>query len=189
MTGNAGVAIGIRCLVLVFVVIGFIFIVSADCEDGQIDINSASVEELDEIIGIGPVYAGRIIENRPFNSVNDLTKVSGIANKTLEKIKTQGLACVDNDENKTVDEPNVVDKEDIDKEAEDDVEEIIEENVLVLNNDVEKKVETISLNNENVEGENNLVYVSKNAQVIDYLPYGFAIFLIFIIGILIWEKR
>lgn len=33
-----------------------------------------------------------------------------------------------------------------------------------------------------------LVYISKDAVVTDYLIYGFAIFLIFVIGILVWER-
>lgn len=60
----------------------------------SIDINTASSEELDEITGIGPVLAQRIIEARPFNSLDDLTKVKGIGEKTLQKIKDQGLARV-----------------------------------------------------------------------------------------------
>jgi competence ComEA-like helix-hairpin-helix protein len=69
-------------------------LISASCNSTQIDINSASAEELDNLAGIGKVYAERIILGRPFGSVDDLLKISGIGNKTLEKIKTQGLACV-----------------------------------------------------------------------------------------------
>jgi competence ComEA-like helix-hairpin-helix protein len=59
-----------------------------------IDINSASLEELQKIYGVGPVIAKRIIEARPFSSLDDLIKVKGIGEKTLQKIKEQGLACV-----------------------------------------------------------------------------------------------
>lgn len=57
-----------------------------------IDINSASSKELERIIGIGPVLAQRIIEARPFSSLDDLIKIEGIGEVTLKKIKDQGLA-------------------------------------------------------------------------------------------------
>lgn len=81
-------------LALIFIILLSSFI-SAQCNDTQIDINSATLEELDKIITIGPVTAEKIILMRPFYSVDDLIDVSGIGNKTLEKIKLQNLACVD----------------------------------------------------------------------------------------------
>lgn len=58
---------------------------------GLIDINTASAAELEAIPGIGPVLAGRIIEYRTsygnFESVDDLVNVSGIGEKTLEKMR------------------------------------------------------------------------------------------------------
>lgn len=68
--------------------------VSAICKENQIDINIASLTELDKLIGIGPVLAQRIIDSRTFSSIDDLIKVNGIGNVTLEKIKQQELACV-----------------------------------------------------------------------------------------------
>ena len=59
-----------------------------------ININTASLQELDKITGIGPKYAQAIIDARPFSSVDDLLKVKGIGEITLQKIKEQGLACV-----------------------------------------------------------------------------------------------
>ena len=68
--------------------------VSAQCNSTQVDINSASADELDRLYGIGPSKAQGIIGSRPFRSVDDLINVSGIGTVTLEKIKEQDLACV-----------------------------------------------------------------------------------------------
>ena len=69
------------------------------CNSTQIDINSASAQELDNLSGIGVVKAQAIISARPFYSLDDLLNVTGIGNATLNKIKTQGLACVGEEKN------------------------------------------------------------------------------------------
>jgi competence protein ComEA len=57
----------------------------------QIDINTASVEELDELPEVGPSTAESIIDyrqnNGQFTSVDELEEVPGIGPATLEKIE------------------------------------------------------------------------------------------------------
>jgi len=72
--------------------------IHASCNETQIDVNSANLTELDRIIGVGSVIAQNIIDSRPFNSLDDLIKVNRIGNITLDKIKQQGLACVNETE-------------------------------------------------------------------------------------------
>ena len=85
-----------------FLIFAFLFLPVFTLAQERVDINTATIEELQEITGIGPVYAQRIIDNRPFSSLDDLLRVSGIGEKTLQKIKDQGLAFIDKN---TPDEP------------------------------------------------------------------------------------
>jgi competence protein ComEA len=58
---------------------------------GKIDINTATIEELDTLPGIGPAYAQGIVEyrevNGPFSSIEEIILVSGIGNATFDKIR------------------------------------------------------------------------------------------------------
>jgi len=67
-------------------------------DDGSVgdcvDINTASAEALDVIVHIGPSRAADIIALRPFSSVEDLTRVSGIGASRLADILAEGLACL-----------------------------------------------------------------------------------------------
>lgn len=55
-----------------------------------IDLNHATLDDLEKLPGIGPVLAKRIVAERqkqPFAKVDDLRRVSGIGPKTLEKLR------------------------------------------------------------------------------------------------------
>lgn len=61
---------------------------------GCIDINTASEQELMEIIHIGEVRAKDLIDLRPYNSVNDLKRIKGIGDGRLKDIINEQKACV-----------------------------------------------------------------------------------------------
>ncbi|WP_156645873.1 MBL fold metallo-hydrolase [Lentibacillus sp. JNUCC-1] len=62
---------------------------SADC----VDINSASIERVQEIKHIGPARAEDLVKLRPFNSIDDLTKINGIGPSRIVDIKQEGKVC------------------------------------------------------------------------------------------------
>lgn len=61
--------------------------------DGKININTADSLQLQEITGVGPVTAEKIIsyreENGRFDTIEDIKNVSGIGDKTFEKMKDE----------------------------------------------------------------------------------------------------
>jgi competence protein ComEA len=61
-------------------------------QTGKLDLNRATVEDLESLPGIGSVLASRIMEFRQsigsFRSVEDLRDVKGIGKKKFEKIRS-----------------------------------------------------------------------------------------------------
>jgi competence protein ComEA len=66
---------------------------------GRININVATQSQLEAAPGIGPVLAERILEYReqsgPFRRLEDVTRVSGIGEKTLEGLRVHFYAAED----------------------------------------------------------------------------------------------
>src|SRR3989338_2113034 len=172
---------------LIFLSLSLISAVSASCDENQIDINKAPVEELDQLSGIGPAKAQEIVNSRPFNSVDGLIDVKGIGEVTLENIKTQGLACVENeeDEKEELDKKN---KSSTNSSINDETESTIEEpttNNLSSNQEVEK--ETIVLNQLNpkvIKTENTNNVLKKNVAL-----WGFVVFCVFIAVLFIIKRK
>lgn len=73
MPGGAGAAVGVSA------------------EEGPISLGAATVEQLEEIEGIGPVTAGDIVEFRDehggLSSVEQLDQVPGIGPATMESLR------------------------------------------------------------------------------------------------------
>lgn len=65
---------------------------SVSAMDNRIDLNTATVEQLDSLPGIGPVMANRILEWRQahqrFSSVDELQEVEGIGSKLFNRLKS-----------------------------------------------------------------------------------------------------
>lgn len=62
-------------------------------EGKKVNINTAKVDDFKDVTGIGPKKAAKIIafreKNGNFKELHDLTKVSGIGEKSLDSLKDQ----------------------------------------------------------------------------------------------------
>ncbi len=56
-------------------------------QEGLININTASSGDLDVLPGIGPVTAQKVIDNRPYGSIDELLIKKAVSKATFEKIK------------------------------------------------------------------------------------------------------
>ncbi|MBI3443334.1 helix-hairpin-helix domain-containing protein [Candidatus Woesebacteria bacterium] len=59
----------------------------SDQGSGLVDINRATLKELDALPGIGQVYAQNIIEHRPYSSIGELLSKGVLKKSVYEKIK------------------------------------------------------------------------------------------------------
>lgn len=58
-----------------------------------IDLNEASADQLTELHNVGPARARQIITLRPWDSVNDLSRVNGLGTASVKTIEDSGLVC------------------------------------------------------------------------------------------------
>lgn len=171
----------------------------ATCESNQININTASLTELDKLVGIGPAYAQDIINARPYTSVDDLDKAKNIGPSRLEKIKTQGLACVGS-------EPISYEKSESTSSQAEESEEITplksekqeltskviqetEEPEEIISYSEEQNESIINLNYNTNSVKEKVVYESRNEIIRKYAIYAFVIFLIVAITFLLLNRN
>ncbi|MFH1648884.1 MAG: ComEA family DNA-binding protein [Patescibacteria group bacterium] len=55
--------------------------------NSAINVNNASIEDLDELPGIGPVSAQKIMDNRSYSSLEEFKTKSGLGESVVEKIE------------------------------------------------------------------------------------------------------
>ena len=55
-----------------------------------VDINSASEQELQQVGGLGPERAQRIVQSRPFRDWDELKSVEGFDDKLVDDLKGAG---------------------------------------------------------------------------------------------------
>ena len=177
-------------LVLFFFLIILMSNVLAQCSDEQININTASAIDLDKITYIGPATAIKVINARPFSSVDDLINVSGIGETKLKAIKDENLACVEDSNNE---------KESSEKISEEDSQEEIKtkEEPLIINsspatiNPIVKELQVIKLNSINSKDIKNNNSIQENKEEISIKKYaGFGLMaLCILILILLFLQR
>lgn len=82
----------LRKILMPFLMAFFLSVGAAFAAD-KINVNTATQEELQTLIGVGPTTAAAIIEYReqvgPYSSIDDLVNVKGIGEKKVATLSTQ----------------------------------------------------------------------------------------------------
>jgi hypothetical protein len=82
-------------IVLLVLVLNFLIFTGGVFATEKVNINSSNLQELDKITHVGEKTAQKIIDGRPYSSVQDLSRVKGIGDgKYLQDIINEGIACV-----------------------------------------------------------------------------------------------
>lgn len=63
-----------------------------DSDSQTVNINNATVEELDKLPGVGLSTAKNIVKNRPYNSLEDLLKIKRFGKKKLDSLRP--IICI-----------------------------------------------------------------------------------------------
>jgi len=163
-----------KLLLLIFAIL-LLGNVLAVCGENQINVNMASLAELDELYGIGPAKAQAIVDARPYKTIDDLINANGIGEITLANIKSQGLACIDSENSNTIEE-TPLDKpssiEPIITDSSENGPQIVQPTLISLGQD------TKAIKSENVnENSGNKAF------------YGLIVFSVVIIALFLMKKR
>jgi competence protein ComEA len=86
------VATGLAFAIAAFMLSGSVLAAGKKTPTAKVNINTASVEQLTTLPGVGPKLAARIVEYRQksgsFHAAQDLMNVKGIGEKNYAKIET-----------------------------------------------------------------------------------------------------
>jgi len=78
-------------LTLAAVLAGGMMVAEAEASGGQVNINTATSDQLQLLPRVGPALAGRIIEfreaNGPFKAIEDLLRVRGVGERSFDNLR------------------------------------------------------------------------------------------------------